>query len=167
MPAFERKYVADYMLATFPEGGYQLGFPLGVVPDYLVRDVGYETAARQARPWRPEVDAVKFRPEAILLIEAKVFKTFDALAKLVWYGKLVAATRELAPWWGKEVRLRLVTPRITPGLDEAAAVSGVEVDYYVTAEVLQHAQMYERYWTREYRAQREAKMATRRALGVD
>ncbi|MDP1807327.1 MAG: hypothetical protein Q8K72_19270, partial [Acidimicrobiales bacterium] len=66
MPAFERKYVAEYMLATFREGGYQLGFPLGVVPAYLVADLGYEAAARQARPWRPEVDAVKFWDGAVL-----------------------------------------------------------------------------------------------------
>lgn len=167
MPAFERRYVADYMLAKWPEGGYQMNVPLGPIPTEIASGLGYEAAARIYRPFRPEVDAIKYFEGGLIIIEAKVFKTMDAMAKLRWYGELVGSTEELRPWWGKANQLRLVTPRITALLTEMARASGVEVDVFVTDHVLAQAQKYERYWTREYREERARKKAMRAALGLD
>ena len=167
MAQFERRYIAEYVLARWPEGGYQLGVSLGALPENMVKSLGYDAASKLYRPFRPEVDAVKFFPTGLILIEGKVFDIATAIAKLRWYGTLVPLTEELRSWWGMPVTLRVATPRRFPLLEQMAKDSGVELDLFVTEAVLAHAAKYERYWTAPYRQQREAKMQRRRELGLD
>lgn len=167
MAQFEERYLADYLLARWPEGGYESHVPLGPIPDWLVELHGYANAIRLFRPWRPEVDAVKYWPDRLVLVEAKVFKTFDAIAKLNLYGMLIEHTEELAPWRGKAVELRLVTPRMTDILRELTVRLGIVIDLYITPHVLEHAGTYDRYWTAPYRRARETKLALRRQMGLD
>lgn len=166
MAAFERKYIAEYCLAKWPEGGYQLGVALGPVPEQLVKDMGYEGAAALYAGWRPEVDAVHYSDFGLILIESKVFRVLDALAKLRWYGELVKSTMELRPWAGKDVQLRLVTPRLTDVVRDLAAISGVVVDVWFTPEVVAHAAKYEYYWTREAALARQEYKAKLKELGL-
>lgn len=167
MPPFERPYVAAYCAAKWPEGGYVLGYPLGPIPAQVVREMGYEAGATFYRPWRPEVDAVHFSDAGLILLEGKVFRVLDALAKLRWYGELVANTEELRPWWGKDVQLRLVTVRVTNIVLELAKASGVVIDVYQTPEAVAKAEWYERYWTREYQLAKQVRDQRRRELGLD
>lgn len=167
MAQFETRYIADYLAHMWPDGGYESQVPLGPIPGYLVEQYGPAHAARLFRPYRPVIDAIKYNPDNLILMEAKVFKTLDAIAKLHLYGMLVEHTEELRLWLGKDIQLRLVTPRMTDILHELADKVGIVVDVYVTAHVLEHAQRYERYWTAPYRRARDAKQAMRRRLGVD
>ena len=147
MAQFERLYIAQYCAERWPEGGYTLGVPLGPIPADLIKSLGYEGAAAYFRPWRPEVDAVKYFNEGLLLLEGKVFKVLDALAKLRWYGELARTTEEFRPWASAPVTLRVVTPRATDIFRQLAQASGVAIDIYQTPEVMAHAEKYEKYWT--------------------
>lgn len=167
MPSFERRYIADYMVQEFPQGGYGFNVPLGPVGSTAVESLGYEAAARLYRPYRPEIDAVKYNQDGLILLEAKIFKTADAIAKLLFYGGLVESTEELRPWWGKPVELRLVTPRMHGVLEEIAKLNGITVALFITSAAEAHAKKYERYWTPEYQEERARRKAIMAAVGLD
>lgn len=166
MAQFERLYIAQYCAEKWAEGGYTLGVPLGPIPPDLVKSLGYEGASAYFRPWRPEVDAVKFFSEGLLLLEGKVFKVLDALAKLRWYGELALKTEEFRSWLGAPVTLRVVTPRATDVFRTLAEASGVQIDIYQTPEVMAHAAKYEKYWTAEYQRERQLRQEKLKELGL-
>ncbi len=167
MAPFERLYIAQYCANRWPQGGYQLGYNLGPIPERIVKEMGYDRAAATFAGCRPEVDAVKFFPDGLLLIEAKVFKVLEGMRSLLGYGHLVGSTVELQPWWGKPVTLRLVTTRTTDILEAQAKAYGVQVDVYQTPEVMEQAAKYERYWGTEYQRERQLRKARMRELGLD
>src|SRR3989304_3066828 len=125
MASVERLYIAKYMAAKWPEGGYSLGVNLGPVPKALVESMGYQAAAQAAWPWRPEVDAVRWSKPGLIMIEAKAYRLTEAFAKLVWYGSLISATEEMREWRGQPNQLRVVVPETTDILLALAAQAGV------------------------------------------
>ena len=166
MRHFERLYIAQYCAARWPEGGYQLGYPLGPIPQESIKQLGYDEAARLWRPWRPEVDAVKFFDDGILLIEAKVFKVQEGVRALRDYGDLVPYTEELRPWFTKPITLRLVVPRTTDIFLEQARVRGIQVDVWVSPEIKARIAEYERYTTPEYQREKQLRGPKTGPLGM-
>ena len=166
MAEFERRYIADYMREKWPRGGYGLNVPLGPIPESLIQTEGLDGAIAKFRPWRPEIDAVYYSDAGLILIEAKVFKTFDAIGKLRMYNDLVTTTPEFRPWYNKPIQLRLVTPRITQALQLMANALNIIVDVYLTDAVKEHAQHYEEYWTREATMARQERKAKMKAAGI-
>lgn len=164
--AFERRYIAEYMLAKFPQGGYTLGQPLGPIPEGLIREVGLEEAARRWRPWRQEVDAARFSPTGVILIEAKVFKWFDGASKLRSYGDLFRESPDLMPWRDLPLQLRLVMPIVPDNAPGVLRAMGLELDVYVTEHVLAHAQLYQRYWTADYQREKQLEEKRLAELGI-
>ena len=68
----ERRFISEYMLQAWPEGGYQLNVELGPIPQEYVDRLGLGKAAALFRPTRPRVDAVRWQPDKYILIEAKI-----------------------------------------------------------------------------------------------
>ena len=167
MPPFEVLYIAQYCAERWPEGGYALDYALGPVPEWAVKQLGYDKASATYMGWRPKVDAVKFFPNGILLLEAKVFKVLEALRNLIGYGLLVPTTEELRPWWNMPVSLRLVVPRQTDILQAQAKAYNIQLDIYTTPAVLEHAAKYEKYWTREYQLERKLRKQRLQELGLE
>ena len=167
MPQFERRYIAEYCAERWPEGGYQLNYPLGPLP--WARDLGevYDAAARLYRPYRPEVDAVKFYPDGLVLIESKVMKHWHVLGQLLLYQHLIPYTEELRPYWGLPVKVRIIMPEIPPLIREVAEAVGIQVERFVTPQILEQQEKYNKYSTREYQTARQEKIAIRKALGVE
>ncbi len=128
--------------------------------------MGYKAAAALARPWRPEVDAVKYFPDGLIVIEVKIFRFTEAFAFLTWYGTLIDRTEELRPWWGKKNQLRVVVPRPTDILMQLAEISGIVVDTWSTPEIEPYLHKYSRYWTKEYQLQRAIDVEKMEALGI-
>lgn len=166
MASVERLYIARYMASKWPEGGYSLGVPLGPVPQALIKEMGYKEAAQLAHPWRPEVDAIKYTPTGIIMIEGKVFRFTEAFAFLTWYASLIPKTEELRPWWGMQNQLRVVVPRPTDVLMGLAEASGVVVDAWSSPEIEPYLQRYQRYWTKEYQLQRALDREKLQAMGI-
>ena len=166
MAAFERLYIARYMAAHWPEGGYSLGYPLGPIPENIVNQLGYEAAAAQFRPWRSEIDAVKFFPNGLLLIEAKIMRPYDGVRGLIMYHGLIPHTPELKPWWGADNRMRLIAPVINDVARLAAERLGIQVDTWSDPETEEHAARYQRYWSREATLERNLRKQKLAELGL-
>ena len=167
MASVERMYVAAYMAAHWPEGGYTLGVNLGPLPPELVKTMGYQAAAQLAWPWRPEVDAVRWSKPGLIMIEAKAYKFMDVFAKLVWYGSLIPQTEEMREWWGQPNQLRVVVPEATDVLRTLADQAGIVVDVWSTPELEPHLARYRRYWGKDYQIQRQLELQKLAELGFE
>lgn len=163
----ETRMVAEYAASEYKDFTYMLAVPLGRIPDNVIKDVGYTQAIAFMRPYRLEVDAIVVLPRYLVLIEAKVFKTIDGLAKLPLYKSLVPFTPELAQYADREVIMELVVGWTNPNLEIMARDAGVRLKVYAPDWLAAVVQEYHQYWTKEYRDQRNQKLALRTMYGID
>jgi len=157
--------VSAYIKEFYPDAEVRLRCPLGPIPDELKELYGPAKAARVYRPSRPEVDALVVLPGALLLIEAKIFKYMDGLAKLPVYGSLVPKTPELMVFQGRPVLMHLLIPAPIPWVKAAAPGLGVEVYTWAPEWVLQIWEERDKYWTPESRMLRAERKALLTRLG--
>lgn len=163
----ERALISSYIRDRFPRSRVILGAPLGPVPEQLTATWGRFKALRVARGLRPEVDALVFDNHRLVLIEAKILKWVDGLAKLPLYKGLVATTPELQEYVSWPVDMVLVTPWTSENIQAAAQALGVQVEVYSTPEVEVYAQELHKYWTSEYQSARSDKRRARELLGLE
>lgn len=163
----ERALIGAYIRERWPARRVILGCPLGPVPLTLVATWGRIKAARLARGIRPEVDALVFDDHRLVIIEAKIVKWLDGLAKLPLYKGLVATTPELLEYLDWPVDMVLCTPWANESIDAAAAAQGVRVDVFSTPEVEVYAQELGKYWTKEYRERRQERKLALERLGLE
>ena len=154
-----------YVKENYPDGEVRLRCPLGPIPDELKALYGPAKAARVYRPSRPEVDALVILPDALLLIEAKIFKYMDGLAKLPVYAALVPKSPELMIFSDKKVIMHLLLPAEIPWVKAAAPALGVEVYNVAPDWVHQIWQERDKYWTPSARMRRDARKALLEKLG--
>jgi len=157
--------VSWYIKKHYPDDEVRLRCPLGPIPDELKAMYGPAKAARVYRPSRPEVDALVVLPGALLLIEAKVRKYMDGLAKLPVYKVLVAKTPELAVFSNRPVIMHLLLPVMIPWVKAAAPEMGVEVYADAPDWVLQIWDERDKGWTAEARMKRAERKALLEKLG--
>lgn len=162
----ETRLLAEYLLEHYPEGGYRQRVPLGPAVFPPGGGQSLETALRMSRPWRPEVDAVVQDQGALVLIEAKVFKLVDGIAKLPLYRSLVGTTPELGDMRSLPRVMRLVAPWTSANAQTMARASGVELVVYHPAWIEQLLEDQHNYWTRESRQQRADRQDLLRRLGM-
>ena len=143
----------------------RLRCPLGPIPVELTELYGPAKAARVYRPSRPEVDALVVLPGALLLIEAKIFKYMDGLAKLPVYASLVPSTPELMVFEGRPTIMHLLLPVKIPWVMAAAPGLGVEVYNKAPEWVLQIWEERDKYWQPEARLRRQERKALLARLG--
>ncbi|MBA7482664.1 hypothetical protein ES707_18158 [subsurface metagenome] len=139
--------------------------PLGPIPDELKQLYGPAKAARVYRPSRPEVDALVILPGALLLIEAKVLKYMDGLAKLPVYKALVPKTPELMIYQDRPVIMHLLLPVMIPWVKAAAPEMDVEVYASAPEWVLRIWEDRDKQWTPEARIKRADRKALLERLG--
>lgn len=163
----ERRYIAEYMKDTWPEGNWQLNVELGPIPQEYVDRYGLGKAAALFRPTRPRVDAVKWTPEAYYLIEAKVRDIKAGIGDLTYYGAMVKNTLDLPFYEGQPVIRRLVVPWMIDWIKWAADAAQVEVVVFWVDWIADYIKERQHYFTAEYRAERAEKMRLRDILGVD
>ena len=109
--------------------------PLGMPPESLTADVGLARALKIARPSRPMIDAIVFRPDNLLLIEFKISRWLDGLAHLVVYREMVQFTPELEQYKPLPIVLRLVQPYQNENMFLVASYLHVEVEVFSTPEI--------------------------------
>jgi len=157
--------VSWYIKQHYPDEEVRLRCPLGPIPPELRELYGPAKAAKYYRPSRPEVDALVVLPGALVLIEAKVFKYMDGLAKLPVYKALVPHTQELAVFAKKPVLMHLLLPKEIPWVKAAAPDLGVEIHAEAPDWVTKIWEERDKYWTPEARLRREDRKALLRRLG--
>ncbi|GAI43801.1 unnamed protein product, partial [marine sediment metagenome] len=91
----ERRYISEYMVHQWPEGGWQLNVELGPIPQEYVDRYGLGKAAAIFRPTRPRVDAVKWTKDKYYLIEAKIRDIKAGIGDLSYYrGRCIIFNRD-------------------------------------------------------------------------
>ena len=163
----ERRYISEYMMLAWPEGGYQLNVELGPIPQEYVDRYGLGKAAAMFRPTRPRVDAIKWTPQAYYLIEAKIRDIKAGIGDLMYYRGMLASTPDLPFYENQPVVYRLVVPWMLDWIKVAADAAGVEVVVSHQDWIDDYVKERQHYFTAEYRAARADKMRLRGILGVD
>jgi len=161
----EPRWVSAYIKEHYPDEEVHLRCPLGSIPNQLKELYGPAKAAKVYRPSRPEVDALVVLPGAILIIEAKIFKYMDGLAKLPVYKALVPKTPEFMAIQNRPVIMHLLIPKAIPWVVEAAPEMGVEVYTWAPDWVLQIWEERDKYWQPEARIKRRERKELLTRLG--
>ena len=163
----ERRYIAEYMKDTWPEGNWQLNVELGPVPQEYIARYGLSKAAALFRPTRPRVDAIRWEPDKYYIIEAKLRDIKAGIGDLTYYKGMLASTPDLPFYQGQPVIARLVVPWFIDWIKMASDSAGVEVVVQMYDWVADYVKERQHYFTAEYRAARAEKMHLREILGVE
>jgi hypothetical protein len=163
----EVRMVAEYLKLEYSRYTHITKQPLGKVPEELMAEVGYKRAVGMTRPFRPEVDAVVVLPGALVIIEAKVWNVVNGCAKLPVYKSLIPFTPELAQYRHLPVIMELVVGWTNDNLEIMARDAGVRIKVYCPTWLNEVVQDSHKYWTSEYRAQREEKLKLRQFYDLD
>lgn len=163
----ERRYISEYLLHAFPEGGYQLNVELGPIPQEYVDRYGLGKAAAIFRPTRPRVDAVKWTPDKYILIEAKIRDIKAGIGDLSYYGGMAALAPDLPFYDGQPIVRRLIVPWMLEWIRVAAEAAQVEIVVFWVEWIADYVKERQHYFTPEYRDARAEKMRLREILGVD
>jgi len=163
----ERRYISEYMLKTWPKGGWQLNVELGPIPQEYVDRYGLGKAAAIFRPTRPRVDAVKWTDKVYYLIEAKIRDIKAGIGDLSYYRGMAARAPDLPFYDGQPIICRLVIPWMVEWIRVAAEEAKVEVIVFMPDWIADYVKERQHYFTAEYRDERAEKMRLREILGVD
>ena len=163
----ETRLIAEYLKEHYSEFTHVLNQPLGSVSEELMRQEGYQRALGMSRPFRPVADAMVILPRYLLLVEAKVWNVVNGLAKLPLYKSLVPFTPELQQYHPREVIMRLVVGWSSLNLEIMARSVDVELVVYCPDWLTEVIDGMHKYWTREYREEREKKLKMREFFGVE
>jgi len=163
----ERRLIAEYIVDRFPRSQVIYGCPLGPVPQHLVATLGPRKALRMARGLRPEVDALVIQDHRLILVEAKIQKWLDGIAKLPVYRSLIPTTEELKEYQGWEVEMRLCFPWYSESVEAAAKGAGVVLDVFHQPWIDEYLTELGKYWSEEYQAARAEKKRMREIFGLE
>ena len=163
----EKRFIAEYMLATFPDGDFVLNVPLGNVPVELVAMRGLQGAAALYRPSRRRVDAVAWTPDSYLLIESKIRDPMEGLNWLLLYLEEAKETPDLPGYSGQPITGRLVVPFAIDRDRQAARRQSVELVVFFQEWIAEYIQERQQYFTKEHRAARNEKQRMRVLLGLE
>jgi len=163
----ERRYIAEYMRETWPEGNWQLNVELGAIPQEYVDRLGLGKAAALFRPTRPRVDAIKWTPSHYYIIEAKIRDIKAGIGDLTYYRGMIPTTPDLPYYNGQPITYHLVIPWMIDWMKAAADAAQVEVEVFHADWIDDYVKERQHYFTAEYRAERAEKMRLRKILDVD
>ena len=163
----ETRLVAEYLMSSYSSYTYLTKVPLGVVPESLQADVGYNKALGVMRPFRPEVDAVVVLPNYLVIIEAKVWSVVNGLGKIPLYKTLVPLTPELKQYMPRDIIMELVVGWSYANLEHMAEAAGVRVKVFCPAWLQEVVDSMHKYWTPEYIAERNRKLSLREYFGIE
>jgi hypothetical protein len=162
---WEQRYVSEYVLKYYPTDIVKYRCPLGSVPGMWVKEMGMGRAVRAYRPYRPECDAAIITADEVIVIEGKIMKVLDGLAKLPIYRMLIPESPEFYEYRNLPVRAVLVTPKEPQWEKRVAKEFDIEVVIFTPDWLKEYYQHQEQYWTAEERMKREKRRGVLEGLG--
>lgn len=165
--AREKRYIAEYMLKSYPVGTYELNVPLGPIPQELVLLHGAALATAIYRPSRRRIDAVAWTKESYHLIEAKLRDPFEGLSRVTAYLTMARRTNDLPGYTGQPFKMVLVVPFTLDWIRDAAKDAGIELVEFWQEWIADYVRDRQLYFTKDYREKRQVVQETRRALGLE
>ncbi len=163
----ETRMLSEYLLKSYSAYSYIMDVPLGRVDEGLMASKGYQVAINMQRPFRPRADAIVILPRYLLLIETKVWNTVNGLAKLPLYKTLVPLTPELKQYMPREILMELVVGAAPANLAAMADAAGVALRIFNPPWLQPVVDGMNKYWTPEYQAARQEKLALREHFGLE
>lgn len=163
----ERRLIAEYIAEKFPKARVIFGCRLGPAPEKLIATLGPRKALRVARGMRPEVDAIVIQDHKLIMVEAKILKWIDGIAKLPLYKNLVATTPELEAFQGFDIEMRLCFPWFSETIEAAANSLGVILDIYHQPWIDEYLTELGKYWSAEYITARAEKQRMRQVFNLE
>lgn len=164
----ERQLLAAYLHDKYPHHRKQTNVPLGMPHPDLIAGFGLQTALKMGIKMRPNVDCIVWDKPDLVLIEAKVVRWVDGLAKLPLYNAMIPETPELEQYIDWPRRMVLVIPYTQENMLAVAKRLGIEVVEFSTKEIDDYVQKELPYYqTHDYKRKRAELLATQRALGVE
>lgn len=163
----EKRYISEYLLGAFPEGGYRTNVELGPIEAESIEKFGLTGAAKLLRSWRRRIDAVVWRENGYYLIEAKIRDPFEGLGRLHTYLTLAKVTPDLPHYAGQPFIKRLVVPQALPWIRAAAEEDNVELVEYWQDWIAGYVKEIQGYYTSAYRRERYERLKIREILGVE
>lgn len=163
----ERRYVAEWLLANYPQGNYQSNVPLGPIPEEVVARHGLTAGAALFRPSRPRIDGVVWLPDRYLLVEAKVREAKSAIGDLLVYKALAEKTLDLPNYDRQPFKMVLVVPWALDWVKQAAAAHDMDLQVFLPAWVEDYVRLRQEYFTKGVREARAEKMRLRETFGLE
>ncbi len=163
----ETRMLSEYLFKNYAKFSYIMDVPLGVVDEGIMASQGYQQAINMARPFRPRADAIVILPRYLLIVEAKVWNTVNGLAKLPLYKSLVTVTPELKQYMPREILMELVVGAAPSNLHIMADAHGIRLKIYNPSWLQEVVDGMNRYWTPQYQAARQEKLALREHFGLE
>ncbi len=185
----ETRMLSEYLLQAYGSFVSIIDVPLGVVDSALMATVGYQGAISRSRPFRPRVDAIVILPRYLVLIEAKVWQPVLGMGKLRLYRSPVPFTPELKNYvvtppllpghersglklgvndlTQREIILELVVGQTTTNWEIMARGDNIKLVVYNPPWLQEVVDGMNKYWTPEYQAARQEKLALREHFGLE
>lgn len=163
----ERRFISEYMLDTWPAGGWQLNVELGPIPQEYVDRYGFGKATALFRPTRPRVDAVAWTPDVYYIIEAKIRDIKTGIGDLMYYRNMIPLTLDLPFHDGQPIVCRLIVPWSIDWVTHAALMADVEIVVFKPEWIDDYIRERQLYFTAEYRKKRDDVKQLRKILGVE
>lgn len=185
----ETRMLSEFLLATYGNFIHLDDQPLGRVDETLMATQGYTKALNMQRPFRPRIDSIVILPRYLILIEAKVWNVVNGLSKLRPYRSLVPFTPELKQYVVippllqghtnsgvalgmndltlREPILAMVVGQITTNLQIMADQDTIKLYLWDKPWVKEVVDSMNKYWTPEYQAARQEKLALREHFGLE
>jgi len=122
--------IAEYLAANYSKYPYKMRQRLGSVPAELDLPGRDMAEYRMIGVWRRWADAVVFKPNQVVIIEASIRPDPGDIAKLQLYAKLFKHTPELEPFANRPVALELVYALEDVVIIELAREAKIKVVYF-------------------------------------
>lgn len=142
-----------------------LDVPLGTTTYETYNETGKLVESDISRPFRPRADAIVVTKDTLLVIEAKLMKILDGLAKLPFYADLIDSTPELTAYAALPRKMVLVSSSLPGWAVWLATKHDVTIDYFHPAWIHEYNERIQLQNTGAVRQGRAARQAALRALG--
>ena len=126
----EMRMLAEYLASKYSKYPYQTRIRLGSIPVELIKPGMDPVEKRMAGLWRRWADAIVFKPDELIVIEAAIKPSPGDISQLQLYEKLVHHTPELEPFGTQPVALELVYAIEDPIVLELARQAKIRVVYF-------------------------------------
>lgn len=126
----EMLMLAEYLQLKYSKHLYQTRVRLGSIPKELILEGMTPVEIRMAGNWRRWVDALVFKPDELVIIEAAIKPQPGDISQLKLYARLLPHTPELLPYLGRPLACELVYAIEDPVVLQMARDENIRVVYY-------------------------------------
>jgi len=128
--ARETRMVAEYIQLNYKEYPYRMRVRLGSISNVLSGRYQNLEEERMAGSWRRWADAVIFKPDQIVIIEASIRADPGDISRLKLYKLLFPHTPEMQPYASLPITLELVYAMLDEVIVQLARQEGIKVVEY-------------------------------------